>query len=43
MIDTYSKMALDYGNYATVAAAEFVKLDMMDFALLHGVANQNPQ
>ena len=35
MIDMYSKMALDYGIYATIAAAEFVKLDMMGSALLY--------
>ena len=35
MTDTHSKMALDYGTYVTVAAAEFVELDMMGSALLY--------
>ena len=35
MTDTHSKMALDYGTYVTVAAAEFVELDMMGSTLLY--------
>ena len=34
MNNTHSEMALDYGIDVTVAAAEFVKLDMMGSALL---------
>ena len=35
MTDTHSKMALDYGTYITIAAAEFVELDMMGSTLLY--------
>ena len=36
MIDMYSKMALDYGiNFVTIAAAEFMKFDVMGSALLY--------
>ena len=34
MIDTHAEMALDYGIDVTVAAAGFVKFDMMGSALL---------
>ena len=34
MTDTHAKMALDYGNDVTVAAAEFTEFDLMGSALL---------